>query len=265
MLYVYAIVAGTGVVGDLPGDGILPGTLVDCIPRNGLTAIVSEVCVETFGETPLRALLEDSAWTRERALAHERVVAALMPRHTLLPLKFCTLFSAPTSLIHVMERHRGALEMALAHIQGAREWGVKMFYDPSRLRQWISMATRDEEEEPGPAGAAFFARKQREQRLRQEMEMAVSLCVKDSHHRVALLARAATAVAPQSPALHGRRDEMALNGAYLVVDGGEPELRDCLRDLMKAYSPRGFDFVLTGPWAPYNFTRLHLGELLQSK
>jgi len=54
---------------------------------------------------------------------------------------------------------------------------------------------------------------------------------------------------------------MALNGAYLVTEGGEEALRDCVRALMEAYAPSGFDFILTGPWAPYNFTRLHLGEL----
>jgi len=262
MFYVYAIVAGPGIGAELPEEGILPGIAVGTIACGGLVCIVSEVPIEIFGEAPLRVLLEQSAWTKERALAHERVVAGLAAAHTLLPLKFCTLFSDRDSLIRVVERHHEALGQALAQIHGAREWGVKLFYDPARLRGWLDA---EPGAEPAPAakaaGAAFFARKQNELRRQQEVLVAVRHCTEESHRRLADLAREAAAAAPQSPALHGRKDEMALNGAYLVTEGGEEALRDCVRALIEAYAPSGFDFILTGPWAPYNFMRLHLGEL----
>lgn len=266
MLYLYAIVAGPGIEAELPEDGIMPGIAVETVVCGDLSCIVSEAPVEIFGEAALRLLLEQSAWTKERALAHERVVSGLAAANTLLPLKFCTLFSDRDSLIQTVERHHEALGQALAQIRGAREWGVKLFYDPARLRDWLDIEAkmdRGAELETQPAtkaGAAFFIRKQNELRRQQEVLAAVRRCADESHRRLVDLARAAAATAPQPPALHGRKDEMALNGAYLVAEGGEEALRDCVRILTEAYEPSGFDFVLTGPWAPYNFTRLHLGE-----
>lgn len=262
MLYLYAIVAGSRTSMELPERGVLPGIAVAMVACGELTCIVSEVPIEIFGEASLRLLLEQSAWTKELALAHEQVVAELAVAHTLLPLKFCTLFSDSDSLVRAVEGHQEALGQALARIHGAREWGVKLFYNPAKLRDWLDA---EQAVEPAlaaqPAGAAFFARKQSEIRRQLEVEAAARQCGKDSHYRLADLAREAAVTAPQSPALHGRKDEMALNGAYLVNNGDETALRACVHDLMEAYAPRGFDFILTGPWAPYNFARLHLGEL----
>lgn len=262
MLYLYAIVAGSTTSMELPERGVLPGIAIGTVACGALTCIVSEVPIEIFGEAALRLLLEQSAWTRELALAHERVVAELAVGHTLLPLKFCTLFSDSDSLVRAVEGHQEALGQALARIHGAREWGVKLFYNPAKLRDWLDA---EQGVEPAlvdqPAGAAFFARKQNETRRQLEVEAAARQCGKDSHYRLVSLAREATVTAPQSSALHGRKDEMALNGAYLMTEGDETALRACVHDLTEAYAHRGFDFILTGPWAPYNFARLHLGEL----
>jgi hypothetical protein len=263
MFYLYAIIAGSGLDAELPEEGIQPDVAVHAVACDGLACIVSEVPAEIFGEATLRHLLEHQpAWTEERVVAHERVVGKLAASQTLLPLKFCTLFSDRDSMIRMMERNRDALTGALAQIRGTREWGVKLFYDPTRLRSWLDA---EPGAEPAPmaktAGAAFFARKQNEMRRRLEVEAAARRCGEESHRRLAELAREAVATAPQPPELHGRGDEMILNGAYLVAEGDEAALRDCVHALSQAHTPSGFDFVLTGPWAPYNFTRLYLGEL----
>lgn len=262
MLYVYAITDTPGGALDLPATGILPEVQVASLPLPGMTAIISSVPNTVFGEVPLRALLEDSAWTRQRVLAHEEVVAALMPQGTVLPLKFGTLFSLRDRLTTTMTHHRPVLEETLTRLRGAREWGVKIFYDPNRLRQWTETAKTPEMDVGAlGAGAAFFARKQHERWLLNQLEIAIRSCVDDSHGRLARLGRAATVCPLQPPALHDRREDMVLNGAYLVAEGDEPRLRECLHDLNKTYGNQGVDFVLTGPWAPYNFTRMHLGEL----
>jgi hypothetical protein len=260
MFYVYAIISGLGE-GPFPEDGILPGTEIHSVPCGDLSAIISAVPLDVFGEMALRGFLEDAAWIKERAVAHERVVGSLMPRHTVLPLKFCTLFEHLDGLAMMIGRHREALEATLSEIHGAWEWGVKMFYDPTRVRLWIESLPRAEATDAlSMPGTAFFARKQNERRLLEEVDAAISQCVQKSHEILSQMARAASTTSLQSKALHGRENEMSLNGVYLVVEGDETALRNCVQALDAAHAPHGFEFVLTGPWAPYNFTRLHLGD-----
>lgn len=262
MLYLYAITDAPAGELALPATGILPDSPVIDLSLPGLTAIASEVPAEIFGEAPLRALLEDAAWMRQRVLAHEQVVAAL--KGTVLPLKFGTLFSVRDTLIATMSNHREALEETLARLRGAREWGVKLFCDLDRLRRWIDAAQPPQADGAAcGAGAAFFARKQRDRWLQGQTQAAIRACVEHSHDRLARLVRAAAVVSPQSPALHGRPEEMSLNAAYLVAETQQDKVLDCLRELTESYAPQGFDFVLTGPWAPYNFARIYLGELPQ--
>jgi len=264
MFYVYAIISGSGN-GPFPEDGILPGIAINSVKCCGLTAIISSVPADVFGENALRGLLEDTAWIKARAIAHERVVASLMPRHTVLPLKFCTLFEHLDGLAVMIERHREALETTLSEIHGAWEWAVKLFHDPIRLRQWIeSLPQAELTAASGRPGTEFFARKQNERLLVAQMDAAIDQCAQESHQRLSQMARAAATASLQSKALHGRKDEMALNGVYLVAEGCEMALRNCVQALAATHAPHGFEFVLTGPWAPYNFTRLHLGETTEA-
>lgn len=260
MLYVYAIVAdhAAGAEALLPAEGILPGAAVRLVPASafrrqaqdarGLSVLVSEVPDTVFGEEQLRAHLGDADWTRARILAHQRVVSALLPVATILPLKFCTLLAQGASLGAALATRRPALEATVARLRGAREWGVKLFFAaPPR-------STRPLEPVGAGAGLAFFRRKKEEQEARAAAEAALDHCVAASHRRLAGLARAAVANPLQPPELHGQAAVMALNGAYLVAAEDEPAWREALAELEQAHAASGARYVLTGPWAPYHFT-----------
>ena len=72
------------------------------------------------------------------------------------------------------------------------------------------------------------------------------------HERLTRLAVASRRYPPQDPRLTGFRDEMVLNAAYLLPEGGEAELRRVTQE------PPGtvIRMELTGPWAPYSFATL---------
>ncbi|MFG1394766.1 GvpL/GvpF family gas vesicle protein [Xanthobacter agilis] len=248
MLYVYAITADHGPedMESLP-EGILPDTPVWRIASGGLAAVASPVPDHTFGAEALPAHLEDVQWTRARVLGHERVVCALLPRATVLPLKFCTLFSGEEALRAALSAHKKTLEQTVDHLRGAREWGVKLFVE----------ARGPDPRAPEPvgagAGAAFFRRKKEEQQARAAAEAALDRCVVASHQRLAAHARAAVANPLQPPQLHGQRGKMALNGAYLVDLQAEPAWRACLSELERTYADEGVRYALSGPWGAYNF------------
>ena len=65
---------------------------------------------------------------------------------------------------------------------------------------------------------------------------------------------------PQDAALSGRREQMLLNGAYLVPRG-DTRLESAVRELQRIYGERGVSYELTGPWPPYNFVPRDLGGM----
>ncbi|WP_018390769.1 GvpL/GvpF family gas vesicle protein [Ancylobacter sp. FA202] len=250
MLYVYAITAhhAAGAEPRLPEEGILPGVAVQHFAAGPLGAVASTVPDSIFGKEVLQALLNDADWTRARILDHQRVVSSLLPVATVLPLKFGTLFAGETSLISALASQREVLEATVTRLRGTREWGVKLFFEaPTR-------PVRTAEPVGAGSGLAFFRRKKEEQEARAAAEVALDHCVAGSHRRLAALARAAVANPLQPPELHGHAGTMGLNGAYLVASETEAAWRACLSELETTYAADGARYVLTGPWAAYNFT-----------
>jgi hypothetical protein len=80
-----------------------------------------------------------------------------------------------------------------------------------------------------------------------------------SHAALAASARAAEQSPVQPAQIHGRSDDMVLNGAYLVDERGADAFAAALDALRAHYGPCGFSFLLTGPWPAYSFSAAGAG------
>lgn len=251
MLYTYAIIADCEPqrVESLVRAGILPDAPPRCYRYGPLAAVASDVPAAEFGPEALPTRLTDAAWARDRVLAHEAVVTGLLSAATVLPMKFCTLFSGEAALFAALDDHEERLLAAVERCRAAREWGVKVFFEP-------------EPKEPADAapvslsagaGAAFFRRKQDARAKSQADEARMADCVADVHEALARRAREAVLNPPQPPAIHRRRGRMVLNGAYLVGTDEEAGWRAAVEDMSARCAQAGLACELTGPWGPYNF------------
>jgi hypothetical protein len=59
---------------------------------------------------------------------------------------------------------------------------------------------------------------------------------------------------PQDAALSGRREQMLLNGAYLVSRSDERRFQELVAELADGPLGAGLLVELSGPWPAYNFT-----------
>ncbi|MBV9168406.1 MAG: GvpL/GvpF family gas vesicle protein, partial [Solirubrobacterales bacterium] len=149
----------------------------------------------------------------------------------------------------------------LSELEGRREWGAKVFVDQDRLAEAVenvSEAGADEGEQLGAgrassAGAAYMARLGREREVSERLQEFGDSAVKEIHAQFEAIADKAHANPLQRPELHGRKEQMWLNGAYLVRRERENELAQVADLLRERWSASGFDVELTGPWPPYNF------------
>jgi len=266
--YVYAVARTRGhwEPGAPPDQAILPQAPIYTLAYQDLVALVSPVPVAEFGPPALEAHLEDAGWTRDRVVAHQTVLAALLTDYTLIPFKFCTLYRSEERVQAMLARHYEALECSLQRLAGATEWGVKLYYDRKTLTGWLASSAEvlqplRETITRAPQGAGYFLRKKLAQAAQEAAEGMVAGWVQESHQRLADSAREAVVNPLQPPQVHGRADEMVLNGAYLVDDEAEETFRAVLAELADGSAARGLQYELTGPWPPYNFADLDLQEI----
>lgn len=262
-IYVYAIARRKG--GDrLPPhaiEGIVPGAAVYALARGELQAIVSAVPLADFQPDALRAHLEDHAWLRARALAHQRVLAALLEDYAVLPLQFCTLYNSESRVLDMLDASGGGLRAGLDRLMGATEWGVKIFCNREQLVAWAAASSGELQpmrETIGrmSAGAGYMLRKKIALAAQQLAESLERSHAQASHLRLSGVARAAASHPAQAPDVHGQPGAMVLNGSYLVDDREQPRFEAELAQLAEQLAPLGFRCELTGPWPPYSFAAI---------
>ncbi len=209
--------------------------------------------------------LKDPEQTKRLILDHHRVLQTLVSRRTVLPMRFGVLFADDDKVRDVLKEHHRGLVEALERVDGAREWGVKVFSDRAALRNHLgeaSTAMRAARSELAAAsqGRAFFLQRKVERLSEEEIDCAITHDVDDIRVRLSTMARADTAMKIQPAAVHGRTDDMAANDAYLVSEHGEECFFAILGELRRELEPRGFHIEANGPWPPFSFATCRLGD-----
>jgi hypothetical protein len=231
---------------------------VEALEEGTLTALVSRVPLEEFGEEPVRAHLEDETWLEDKARAHEAVLEAALEAGAVVPFRFLTVYRDEDELRRFLATRGDELRAALERVRGKVEVGVKAFVDTAVLERSVAVAELDAEIAGAPPGRAYLLQRQRDEATRTEAAQLVAEIARDSHARLLEAADAGTANPVQPRELSGRPDQMVLNGAYLVPAAGDRLARD-LAALAERYAPLGISFERTGPWPPYNFVPRDLG------
>jgi Gas vesicle synthesis protein GvpL/GvpF len=249
--YVYGVVPSDELSKHVFGDirGVDPTAPVGLVAEGELAAISSRVSLIEFGEGPLEENLRDPVWLEDKVRAHESVLEAALGSGPLVPFRFGTICWSEEQVRALLREHRG-LGSTLDRVRGSIELGVKGFVDAARF----AAVRRDPGEAEGAAGGrAYLLRKQSERRLDDERDVFKGTCADASHRRLAAAAKEARTNPLQRPEMVGRTDEMFLNGAYLVRSDRTDVFRAALAGLEEAYGSDGVEYVLTGPWPPYNF------------
>jgi len=225
---------------------------VTTVEEEGLTAVVSPVSLEEFGEDALRRNLERLDWLEATARAHHAVVDAVAEHAVVVPLGLATVYRNA-------ERARGALRdrheeftRALARVTGRTEWGVKIYAD---LGEAVSRTAGSGAPEPVAAdarpGTAYLRRRGAQRHDEEEARREVLTLADRVDDELCAIAATRRLHRPQDPQLSGERGWMVLNAAYLVDDERAEDFRTAVARL--AGMRTELRLQLTGPWAPYSF------------
>jgi len=265
--YAYGII-GDGssqpIEGELSQESIDPAYPVYALPYQAIQAIVSKVSLREFGKEALKANLNDLEWLEAKVRAHQGVLQSILANHTIIPLKFCTIYRTENRLQEMLAQHYDDFLHALARLEGRKEWGVKVYCDREALTQKVDESSDKvkmlrAEMTSKSSGMAYFMKKKLEEAVAEEVERIVDEHAQRSHDRLSSHAEDAVINPLQGEEITGGR-EMILNGAYLVAEERRTAFQTELGSLQEEYSGFGFSYEMTGPWPPYNFVTIGPGK-----
>ena len=231
------------------------GQPVEVVTAAGLAAAVSTVSLAEFGEAALHRHLEDLDWLEKTGRAHHQVVAAVAEHAPAIPLRLATVYRDRGRLTGMLADRQADFAAALARVTARTEWGVKVF---AAGRDDNTAAPEDAADSgaTGRPGADYLRRKRTQLDAGAHARRTAAGSAETIHATLGGLAAAADVRPPQAPQLTGRREQMILNGAYLVDDDRSAEFTAAVDRLAGGNEPVRVE--LTGPWPPYSFA--YLGE-----
>lgn len=225
------------------------GAGVRTVHHAGLTALVSTVSLDEFGEEALRENLEDLDWLERIARAHHRVVDAASAVAPTAPMRLATIYRGDERVSTLLDSRHDEFDAALSRISGRVEFGVKAYADPQAFAEAGT-------EEPAAAGSggpgtAYLLQRRAQRQTREETWQRAATRGEDIDADLRAIAEGSRRHPPQDPRLSGHGGWMVLNGAYLVDSARVEGFRSAFARLTERYPE--IELELTGPWAPYSF------------
>jgi hypothetical protein len=268
LVYVYAILRATALdaldASQLTG---IAGEPIALVESSGLAAVTSAVPAEEFDEAPLNQRLRDLAWLGPHAAAHQAVNAQLHAvAEAVLPLSFGAIFRSKERVAEVLSERERELEARLSQVAGREEWVAALQRSHALAvgaLERVSVPVQQLQREmaaAGPGRAYLLGRrleqlKQEEARRldAQAAEEATAAVegVSDQLHREALV----RADGPTAEDL-----QVLARMSLLVSRRAAPTLLRAAEAFNATWRDRGYTLHLTGPWPPYRFGGLQLGQ-----
>lgn len=258
-LYCLAPADAAGLFSDQVVPGLPDGGEVRGIVCGRLAAVVGSVPADTYNEESLQDLVQDPRWLEGRVTGHEQVIRGVMEKYPVIPMKFGTIFHSAHRVCMMIAGREEYFEKMLGYVSGREEWGLKAYCQPGLLRRYVeknSGRAREamEKLEAMGAGAAYLARKRTDSLLDEEVEKTAASLMDQVHHDLAQMAVEARTNRLLGPEVTGRLEKMSLNAVYLLDCDAVSRFREKVEGLGASHEHMGIEYVLTGPWPPYNFT-----------
>jgi len=189
--------------------------------------------------------------TQDSAVDHERVVEKLMINCAVLPVKFRTVFASREDILSMMKDYYSDFKDNLDRLRDKVEFGVKIVWPGEAIRERMVIACNKGDANvdrlaDSPA-KSFLMNAFKNYKIGKEFEQKADRCVTVVDH---LFSR----VAVEKRLEKLRTDNLLLNAVYLVDKNKQNDFKKAFEHTRSVH--RGFKYLFSGPWPPYNFVSL---------
>lgn len=250
VLYVYAVTrdAATPDAEGVDGTTRFGTTTVDDVH-----AVFTPVSASEFSQQVIDSRAGDLEWLGAIGYRHQDVMADLLKKTTIVPLRAFTLFSSEEALRAYLAEHRELLAKTLERLDGKQEWTLRIELEPV---QWSDALTgrvaslRELQNDIAAAspGKAFLLRKKLDDEKKRASHTAEDELVAEIEQ--AILAKLGCETVAES---RQRRDGAFPQINVLLQRDEESVLQELREELSSRYAQEGVTLALSGPWPPYTF------------
>lgn len=229
----------------------LEGTAVYNIPFHDIGVVASDL------DEPIEDI------TEANVIAHEAAVEGLMEYFAVLPVKFLTIFDRREDVISMMGIHYDGFRDDLHRLRGKVEFGIKVIWPASKIKQSIISTYRKNNLKVPVSGKSpekmFIAEKFEDYEIDRAFDDKASKTINPMD--IAL-----SRFTAEKELEKLKTENLLLSAVYLVEKDEQDDFREAFENVRAAHT--GFKFLFSGPWPPYSFVRLpnkprqfkHLGQ-----
>ena len=244
IVHAYGVVAA-----DEPLTPFPPGiadTTVWVHSADSLAAIVSLLPVEGFGVANWERNATNVGWLEPVARRHHEVLRHVAMTAAVVPLRLPSLYGNLGSLTDALREAGDVLRRDLRRIEGKVEWAVKVYRTAEAQSSAVST--------PATSGRDYLLTRSRDLSARSSAQEQLRERVREIHEALGQLSAEYVRNQPQDAVLSGRKEQMLLNGAYLVGRADQARFLELVGEIADDSSTKGLSVEVSGPWPAFNFT-----------
>lgn len=251
VLYVYAVTRDAATP---DAEGVDGTTRFGTTAGGDVHAVFTPVNADEFSQDVIDRRAGDLEWLGAIGYRHQAVMADLMRKTAIIPMRAFTLFSSEEVLRSYLAENRELLSKILDRLDGKQEWTLRIELEPAKWSEALTgrvASLRDLQNEIAAAspGKAFLLRKKLDDEKKRASHAAEDELVGEIEQ--AVLSKLGCETVAES---RQRRDGAFPQINVLLERDEESVLQQLREELTARYQHEGVTLALSGPWPPYTFS-----------
>lgn len=231
---------------------------LEVISLDDLSAVISQVPLEEFGEDMLKENIQDIKWLEKHIRAYDEITRKLFEQTTFIPVRFGTIYLTKDRAKEAINTYKEQIVRLIKYLEGKVELGIKFFFDRGMLEGELltsdlevnDLYKKIQEEKPGKA---HFLKKKLETLLDKKVSVWSDEIIGVIFGELKIIS---TDVQLLSLQPKSGNKQMFLNVACLTSGEKLNWFKEKVNGLMSCEKLASISCEITGPWPPYNFVRL---------
>lgn len=235
---------------------------LEAISLDNLSAVVSQVPLEEFGEDTLKENIQDVKWLEKHIRTYDEITRLLFEQTTFIPVRFGTIYLNKERVKQGISSYKEQVIKLIDKLKGKMELGVKFLLDHKKLQEVLStndleaadLSSKIQCETPGKA---HFLKKKLEVLLEKKSNDWSSDI---SHNLLNSLKGISNDIQLLSLQPREGTHKMFLNVACLLPQDKLNWFKEMLQNIISQEKFNCINCEIVGPWPPYSFVRLENEE-----
>ncbi|WP_216830682.1 GvpL/GvpF family gas vesicle protein [Alkalihalobacterium elongatum] len=262
LIYVYALVPSNekGKIELENLMGIDGNSRISHKEFDHITAVLCELDSNEFSIDSIEKNTQDPQWLTVKATHHHEIVNNLHKSCTVVPLKFCTIYSNETSLKQELQQNQEDILKLFTRFENCDGWNVKIY---CQKETWLAfwevhdrtvLKEKEKISQMSP-GTQFLMKKKLKQKLIHTVDSHIEKVIHQFHELLIKNSTQYTSKKIWNKQVTGKQEEMVWNGVYLVENNDDTlnEIKKVIKQFQLNYEKQGLMIEITGPWPPYDF------------